>query len=314
MGAKRDVLERFESKVDKLENGCWQWKAGLLNKKRVGRFYLNAETDKSAKYASLLLYKEEPTGSGYIINYCDNDLCVNPDHLYTGSKSDYMQRAVKQGKLIMSDERREKSSLINRQMAPYRREQAGIKEKNGYFKKGTYVKCKFHLLDHNAPIFGDKLIIAKVEGGKWFCSDTGQKSYELKLKDLDISVWGDDFERVSKEQLRNLRIKEAKLYIDSHREQVRTYNTKASLMRGFGLSYETFLKMKEDQNDLCKICGKPETNKNNKRLSVDHCHTSGIIRGLLCSRCNSALGLFQDNISILMSAINYLKESYGNSK
>jgi hypothetical protein len=43
-------------------------------------------------------------------------------------------------------------------------------------------------------------------------------------------------------------------------------------------------------------------------LAVDHCHTTGKIRGLLCSKCNPALGAFNDNIEILNSAIKYLKE------
>lgn len=43
-------------------------------------------------------------------------------------------------------------------------------------------------------------------------------------------------------------------------------------------------------------------------LVVDHDHTTGKVRGLLCHNCNRALGLLQDNKSYLQSAINYLKK------
>jgi len=43
------------------------------------------------------------------------------------------------------------------------------------------------------------------------------------------------------------------------------------------------------------------------KLVVDHCHSTGKIRGLLCHNCNRALGLMQDNVETLQNAIDYLK-------
>lgn len=58
------------------------------------------------------------------------------------------------------------------------------------------------------------------------------------------------------------------------------------------------------QDNKCGIC-----NKNlPKRYHIDHCHETGFIRGILCGRCNWALGLFQDNQEVLESAIGYLKQ------
>ncbi len=45
-------------------------------------------------------------------------------------------------------------------------------------------------------------------------------------------------------------------------------------------------------------------------LSVDHDHVTGAVRGLLCRRCNTGLGNFDDNIKIVQSALTYLKEVY----
>ena len=44
-----------------------------------------------------------------------------------------------------------------------------------------------------------------------------------------------------------------------------------------------------------------------KKLSIDHCHNTKKIRGLLCHYCNMALGLFKDNTDIMQKAIEYLK-------
>lgn len=70
-----------------------------------------------------------------------------------------------------------------------------------------------------------------------------------------------------------------------------------------------------DKSDgLCEICKKPETSLANygtksRRLAIDHCHTTGEFRGLLCANCNQGLGRFKDNIESLENAINYLKKN-----
>jgi len=64
------------------------------------------------------------------------------------------------------------------------------------------------------------------------------------------------------------------------------------------------------QNNLCKICGKPETSKFKgklKRLAIDHCHKSGNVRGLLCAACNVGIGVFNDSTELLKKAIAYLE-------
>ena len=74
----------------------------------------------------------------------------------------------------------------------------------------------------------------------------------------------------------------------------------------------TYDEMLEIQTNVCKICGNPEKAKNNrgktKPLAVDHCHTTGQVRGLICHDCNVLLGRAHDDINILRSAISYLEE------
>jgi hypothetical protein len=64
--------------------------------------------------------------------------------------------------------------------------------------------------------------------------------------------------------------------------------------------------MLEEQEHKCAICLTSDTDLD-KLLSVDHCHTTGKIRGLLCNNCNLALGNFKDNLNSLENAIKYLK-------
>lgn len=74
----------------------------------------------------------------------------------------------------------------------------------------------------------------------------------------------------------------------------------------FGISIEDYNAMLLEQKGKCFICGGDEVGKQKKRLSVDHCHKTGEIRKLLCSRCNLALGLFGDNPEHFMRAYFYL--------
>ena len=77
----------------------------------------------------------------------------------------------------------------------------------------------------------------------------------------------------------------------------------------FGLSREAYLKMLEEQNGVCGICKQPEGSKRFRYLAVDHDHTTGKIRGLLCHRCNKGLGVFKDEIGRLKQAIAYLESA-----
>jgi Recombination endonuclease VII len=66
------------------------------------------------------------------------------------------------------------------------------------------------------------------------------------------------------------------------------------------------------QKNRCAICGVLSgANKRKERLSMDHIHGTTIIRGLLCHACNTGLGLFRDNIGLLMRAQTYLKSHRG---
>ncbi len=71
-------------------------------------------------------------------------------------------------------------------------------------------------------------------------------------------------------------------------------------------------KMLEEQDYKCAICKEPETSKdrtgNIRNLAVDHCHRTGKVRRLLCSKCNTTLGKYKEDIRLFQNFINYIKE------
>jgi hypothetical protein len=76
----------------------------------------------------------------------------------------------------------------------------------------------------------------------------------------------------------------------------------------YGLSREDYELLESEQEGLCAICQKSPVGRGKMNfLVVDHCHTAGHIRGLLCGNCNIAIGLFEDDPGILESAIAYLR-------
>ena len=93
--------------------------------------------------------------------------------------------------------------------------------------------------------------------------------------------------------------------------------TSAYLKRNYGISYFEYLDMLKDQNNVCKICGEigfTMTDHHNLLLVVDHCHETNEVRGLLCHNCNRGIGLLQDSVSNLESAIKYLEGSTTRAK
>ena len=75
------------------------------------------------------------------------------------------------------------------------------------------------------------------------------------------------------------------------------------MTRNTGISKEVYLAMFAAQGGVCAICKLRCV----KALAVDHCHATGKIRGLLCLRCNTALGGFKDDVTVMTNAIEYLQ-------
>lgn len=85
-----------------------------------------------------------------------------------------------------------------------------------------------------------------------------------------------------------------------------------SLLRNYQISIEEYKRLYEDQNGLCAACSKPETSKTRlgttRLLCVDHNHKTNKVRGLLCSNCNTAIGLINEDLTILDNIKSYLTQ------
>lgn len=73
----------------------------------------------------------------------------------------------------------------------------------------------------------------------------------------------------------------------------------------YGISLEQWNEMLVKQNNKCSICS-TEFSLLEKPV-VDHCHTTGKVRDLLCKKCNTALGMAQEDTNILFNLIEYIK-------
>ena len=82
------------------------------------------------------------------------------------------------------------------------------------------------------------------------------------------------------------------------------------LSKTYGLREEDYFKMYKEQNGCCLICKLPEDKeKHYGKFVVDHDHSTGKVRGLLCNHCNVLLGHAKEDVRILENAIEYIKEN-----
>lgn len=81
-----------------------------------------------------------------------------------------------------------------------------------------------------------------------------------------------------------------------------------ALEKAYGITLEDYQSLLHQQGGVCAICREAtRSNALHRRLSVDHCHETGMVRGLLCSSCNNGLGRFADDPDRLASAAAYLR-------
>jgi hypothetical protein len=87
-------------------------------------------------------------------------------------------------------------------------------------------------------------------------------------------------------------------------EEEKVLRNRKQTVSYYGLTLEDYKVILEAQNGVCAICSKvPEGN-----LHIDHNHTTKEVRGLLCGKCNRAIGLLNDDVSLFSKAITYLNK------
>lgn len=94
-------------------------------------------------------------------------------------------------------------------------------------------------------------------------------------------------------------------YMKKHPERRKITKRKSDLKYMYGISLEEYNILLIKQQNRCAICGNEQAGK---PLFVDHDHTTGKVRGLLCSTCNFAIGLLKDNPVLCETMAKYLRE------
>lgn len=95
-------------------------------------------------------------------------------------------------------------------------------------------------------------------------------------------------------------------YHENRDENVLKMRERNWKVAGLDFTLEDYEKLLEAQGGVCAICGIPPTPK--RALCVDHCHSTGKVRGLLCTKCNRTLGQYGDNPVLLRRMAQYLEQ------
>ncbi len=149
-----------------------------------------------------------------------------------------------------------------------------------------------------------------------FVADVGERPHHSTLRRIDENKpW-------SKE---NFRWKEGNMDIplsdrESRNQYARYWYAKATpeykkskdLKKLYGITLDDFNRMADAQEHKCAICKQPEGaidrfSGKPRKLAVDHCHATDKVRGLLCSRCNTAIGSLNDDPSLFRMAAEYIE-------
>lgn len=150
------------------------------------------------------------------------------------------------------------------------------------------------------------------------CFGKEHKSYNFKYKKTDkYKQWKKEYDiRYHKTETykkynnsygrkyRKIEKNKERQFLNNLRKYWPEYSTEEARFK-----YESLLIF---QDGKCAICENKESRRHNgviRKLCVDHCHLTGIVRGLLCSRCNITIGRFEDSADLLLKASKYLTES-----
>lgn len=147
-----------------------------------------------------------------------------------------------------------------------------------------------------------------------------RKEWEERKRREDPEYWAQRMEKIRQRANTTYKARIAASN-KAYRERKKSdpeYVAKAALrgeqwkLRKYNLTQDQFREMEVRQNYLCAICKKSEEKISTRtgtpnKLNVDHDHTTGKVRGLLCARCNCGLGYFQEDTAIMHGAIAYVK-------
>jgi hypothetical protein len=84
-----------------------------------------------------------------------------------------------------------------------------------------------------------------------------------------------------------------KAHYESKKSFYQEYERNRQYQKMYGITLAEYVAMLVSQDSKCRICGTAKPGNRHRNFSVDHCHASGRVRGLLCTRCNVGLGFYE---------------------
>lgn len=193
-----------------------------------------------------------------------------------------------------------------KKLKEWRRNKSAATPKKGRAKKGTYHKwiTTIRYEDGKKKSICKKCYkFAEIATNRNICVDCHKYERSTANPTVMNSEWR------KKRNAQNLESKRRREQDPVYRERELAAYREKQLKKLYNLDNKTYNKLGEAQAWLCAICNKPETAVRAGyplKLSVDHDHSTKIVRGLLCHKCNRGLGLFQDSPELLQKAITYL--------
>jgi hypothetical protein len=152
-------------------------------------------------------------------------------------------------------------------------------------------RCKHCALQTNALYKQEQKTLLGEAGMAAYHKEQYHKSRESQL------AYHKDYYQKNKE---TQKVK-SKAWYTHNRDRVRVQSRLYRLKSRFGITLDDYNAMLLAQNNACAICG-----QHGRKLHVDHCHTTGKVRGLLCAPCNSFLGRIKESLDILDNVKCYL--------
>lgn len=139
-------------------------------------------------------------------------------------------------------------------------------------------------------------------GRESYCRECGagaSREWYSRNKDR-VAVRTKEYNKRNRERIRGIANKYHKKFPDKRPKWART----AYIKREYGIKDEQYKQLLQSQYGICAICCLLSPNGH---FDIDHCHKSGKIRGLLCRKCNTGIGLLGENVENLTRAIEYIK-------
>ena len=132
------------------------------------------------------------------------------------------------------------------------------------------------------------------------CNDCGVEAFNEKQ--LEWFAKSSDQLHGRESMCRSCKVARAKVYAERNPIKTRVSHMKSHHMRNYGITTETYYE-RMATSDSCQICGTGDN------LCYDHCHATNDFRGVLCSRCNVAIGTLGDTYESVVKALAYLENT-----